>query len=144
MKISGIKFAILVISAALSVAITVAVLCLTGGEAEFTPPPFESHAALGVPSVPEGLGYGEVYRDGMSYRFSVCGNVTLDGEEALVYLTNPKGTGTWLKLRVLDQNGKLRLDRAELAAYAHGDYFALGRRLGNFGFSAVKKKKRSK
>ena len=35
---------------------------------------------------------------------------------------------------LLDQNGKLRLDRAELAAYAHGDYYALGRRLGSFGF----------
>ena len=44
--------------------------------------------------------------------------------------------------RLLDEKGKLHLERAELAAYAHGDYFALGRRLGNFGFSAVKKKKR--
>ena len=42
---------------------------------------------------------------------------------------------------LLDANGKLRLDRAELCAYAHGEYFALGRRLGKFGFSAVKKKK---
>ena len=39
-------------------------------------------------------------------------------------------------------NGKLRLDRADLCAYAHGEYFALGKRLGSFGFSAVKKKKR--
>ena len=44
--------------------------------------------------------------------------------------------------RLLDEKGKLHLERAELAAYAHGDYFALGRRLGNFGFSAVKKKKK--
>jgi len=43
---------------------------------------------------------------------------------------------------LLDEKGKLHLEYAELAAYAHGDYFALGRRLGNFGFSAVKKKKR--
>lgn len=39
-------------------------------------------------------------------------------------------------------NGKLRLDRADLCAYAHGEYFALGKRLGTFGFSAVKKKKK--
>ncbi|MBQ8858435.1 MAG: flavin reductase family protein [Clostridia bacterium] len=39
---------------------------------------------------------------------------------------------------LLDANGKLRLDRADLCAYAHGEYFALGRRLGKFGFSAVK------
>ena len=40
------------------------------------------------------------------------------------------------------ENGKLRLDRADLCAYAHGEYFSLGKRLGAFGFSAVKKKKK--
>lgn len=40
---------------------------------------------------------------------------------------------------LLDQNGKLCLDRAHPVAYAHGDYFELGKKLGNFGF-AVKKK----
>lgn len=40
------------------------------------------------------------------------------------------------------KDGKLCLDRAELCAYAHGDYFALGKKLGKFGFSAAKKKKR--
>lgn len=43
---------------------------------------------------------------------------------------------------LLDKNGKLHLDRAGLAAYAHGEYFALGRKLGSFGFSAVKKKRK--
>lgn len=43
---------------------------------------------------------------------------------------------------LIAENGKLRLDRADLCAYAHGEYFALGKKLGNFGFSAVKKKKR--
>lgn len=43
---------------------------------------------------------------------------------------------------LLSENGKLRLDRADLCAYAHGEYFALGKKLGSFGFSAVKKKKR--
>lgn len=42
---------------------------------------------------------------------------------------------------LLDGNGRLRLDRARLCAYSHGEYFALGKRLGKFGFSAVKKKK---
>ena len=41
---------------------------------------------------------------------------------------------------LLDAEGKLHLERAELAAYAHGDYYALGRRLGSFGFSVAKKK----
>lgn len=42
---------------------------------------------------------------------------------------------------LIDKNGKLCLDRTELAAFAHGEYFALGRSLGTFGFSVKKKKK---
>ena len=45
---------------------------------------------------------------------------------------------------IVDKNGKLRLDRADLAAYAHGEYFALGKRIGAFGFSAAKKKKKTR
>ena len=43
---------------------------------------------------------------------------------------------------LIDKDGKLRLDKARLAAFAHGEYFALGEKLGTFGFS-VKKKKRA-
>ena len=42
---------------------------------------------------------------------------------------------------LIDAGGKLDLSRAHLAAYAHGEYFALGKKLGTFGFSAKKKKK---
>lgn len=42
---------------------------------------------------------------------------------------------------LLDDKGKLRLDRAELAAFAHGEYFELGEKIGYFGFSADKKGK---
>ncbi len=42
---------------------------------------------------------------------------------------------------ILDENGKLCMDRAGLAAYAHGEYFALGDKIGTFGFSAAKKQK---
>lgn len=41
---------------------------------------------------------------------------------------------------LLDDNGKLHLDRAGLAAYAHGEYFALGKKIGSFGFSVRKKR----
>ena len=44
---------------------------------------------------------------------------------------------------LVDEKGKLRLDKAGLAAYAHGEYFELGKKLGTFGFSATKKKKKS-
>jgi flavin reductase (DIM6/NTAB) family NADH-FMN oxidoreductase RutF len=46
---------------------------------------------------------------------------------------------------LLDDAGKLCLERVPLAAFAHGEYFALGEKIGKFGFSAVKKgKKRGK
>lgn len=42
---------------------------------------------------------------------------------------------------LIDTTGKLRLDKAHLAAFAHGEYFSLGKRIGTFGFSVRKKKK---
>ena len=42
---------------------------------------------------------------------------------------------------LIGADGKLRLEQAHLAAFAHGEYFALGKKLGWFGFSASKKKK---
>lgn len=42
---------------------------------------------------------------------------------------------------LVDESGKLHLEKADLVAYAHGDYYELGRRLGHFGFSVAKKKK---
>lgn len=43
--------------------------------------------------------------------------------------------------RLLDANGKLHLEWAHLAAYAHGEYYELGRRLGSFGYSVRKSPK---
>lgn len=45
---------------------------------------------------------------------------------------------------LLDADGKLCLERAGLAAFAHGEYFALGKKLGKFGFSAQKKQRHKK
>ena len=45
---------------------------------------------------------------------------------------------------LLDGTGKLHMERAGLMAYAHGEYFALGKKLGSFGFSAAKKSKKKK
>ena len=42
---------------------------------------------------------------------------------------------------LLDDKGKLHMAKAGLCAYAHGEYFALGKCVGTFGFSAKKKKK---
>ena len=42
--------------------------------------------------------------------------------------------------KYIDSKGKLNLQQSGLAAYAHGEYFALGRKVGSFGYSVKKKK----
>ncbi len=43
----------------------------------------------------------------------------------------------------VDEKGKLHIERCSLLAYAHGKYFALGKKVGQFGFSVRKKHKSS-
>lgn len=45
---------------------------------------------------------------------------------------------------LLGEDGKLHLERAKLAAFAHGEYFELGKKLGSFGFSVKKKTHKKK
>lgn len=46
--------------------------------------------------------------------------------------------------KYIDNFGKLHLDKSNLLCFAHGEYFELGAKLGNFGFSVRKKKKAKK
>lgn len=43
--------------------------------------------------------------------------------------------------RYIDSKGKINLQQAGLLAYSHGEYFSIGRKLGEFGFSVAKKAK---
>ena len=43
--------------------------------------------------------------------------------------------------KILDETGKIRFDKAGLLAYAHGEYYALGEKVGKFGFSTKKPEK---
>lgn len=43
---------------------------------------------------------------------------------------------------LIDKNGKLNLDKCGLVAFAHGEYFSLGEKLGTFGYSVRKKPKK--
>lgn len=45
---------------------------------------------------------------------------------------------------LIDKNGRLMLEKASLLAYSHGDYFELGKKIGDFGFSVRKKKTTAK
>ncbi len=44
---------------------------------------------------------------------------------------------------LMEESGRLALEKADLVAYSHGEYFALGDALGKFGFSVRKKPQRS-
>lgn len=102
---------VIVLAAVFAVAVIIMIAALLAPkEAErgnFVPPAFERSAVTGNPEVPEGLGYSAPFQEGMAYRFAVCGNVTMDGRQALVYFTNPAENETWTKLRIYDENGNV-------------------------------------
>lgn len=42
------------------------------------------------------------------------------------------------------ETGKFELERADLVAYSHGEYYTLGEKIGTFGYSVRKKRAKSK
>ncbi len=46
--------------------------------------------------------------------------------------------------KFMDDKGRFDLGRADLVAYSHGEYFALGDKIGKFGYSVAKKTTSSK
>ena len=44
----------------------------------------------------------------------------------------------------MDENNKFHLDQAKLLAYSHGTYYGLGKKLGTFGYSVQKKRKKKR
>ena len=88
-----------------SIGIMIYALATTGTKTEeFVPPPFDTAAQTGTPEVPEDLGWQEM--DAQAYKFSVCGVFAPENGNADLWLTNPKENEVWLKIRVLDMNGK--------------------------------------
>ncbi|MEG2198911.1 MAG: flavin reductase family protein [Anaerovorax sp.] len=45
---------------------------------------------------------------------------------------------------LLDETGKFCLEKAGLLAYSHGSYYGLGKEVGSFGYSIMKKKTKKK
>ena len=46
--------------------------------------------------------------------------------------------------KYIDENGAFDISKCDLIAYSNGNYYTLGRKIGRFGFSVEKKKKKSK
>lgn len=102
---------VIALGIALAVAVVVMIAVLAVPEeskvGEFVPPAFENNAVQGTPEVSEELGYSSPYMEGMAYRFSVCGNVTMEGENAIVYFTSAEENEVYIKLRILDGEGNI-------------------------------------
>lgn len=94
--------AFLAVVCMLSVAVMVTALCRGGGREEFVPPAFDPAAISGTPEAP---GYQEL--DVQAFRVGLCGPVHVRDGAAEVWFSNPEGNGVWLKLRVLDEAGRI-------------------------------------
>ena len=92
---------------AISVLVMIAALLAPGKTvpAEFAPPPFEPNAVIGIPNVPDDLGWTEL--DAQAFLFSVCGKVVVRDAKADIWLTNPQSNSIWLKVRILDEDGNI-------------------------------------
>jgi len=100
-----------VLSAAcfVAVAVMIAVLYITEnnfGNNEFTPPPFDENACVGMPEISDDS-WIRVYQDGMSFSAHVCGHAVINDGTADLYFTNDSGNNVWLKLRVTDESGNI-------------------------------------
>lgn len=122
-----------VLAAVFAVAVIIMIVALSipkeAERREFVPPEFEAAAVTGTPEVPDGLGYSAPYQDGMAYRFAVCGNVLMEGKQALVYFTNPAENDTWTKLRVYDENGNILGETGLLKPGEYVQYVELDKEL---------------
>ena len=89
---------------AVCVAILVAVLAQGPRQVvRFTPPPFDESATEGVPALTETDGYRPI--DAQVFKFSICGELTLEDGKTDIWLTNNAENAVWLKVRLMDADG---------------------------------------
>lgn len=108
MKKKSYLLSILVVVFAIALTVMIVVLCLPKKEptrGAYVKPAFDGSAVRGTPEVDASLGYIELYKEGMAYRVSLCGEPTVEGNALTVYFTNSEQNEKYLKLRVLDEKG---------------------------------------
>lgn len=122
-----------ILSAVFAIVLVVMIVALSSPReaaiGEFVPPAFDENAVIGTPEVPDGLGYSAPWQEGMAYRFAVCGNVTIEGKQALVYFTNPAENDTWTKLRIYDESGNVLGETGLIKPGEYVQYVALEKSL---------------
>lgn len=95
----------------LSLCFMIFVLCRTiptNTNTEFVPPEFDVNAVEGIPDVPEEYEWSEIYQDGMSFKVGISKKIIINADsQADVYLYSNEDNNVWLKLRILDDDGKI-------------------------------------
>lgn len=110
MKNNKMFIPILSIVCIISICFMVFALCRTApknSNAEFVPPEFDVNAVKGIPEVPEEYGWSEIYQDGMNFKVGISKKIINTENQAEVYLYNNEENSVWLKLRMLDEDGKI-------------------------------------
>ncbi len=102
------KRSVLLIFAAVMCIISVSIMILTvltpkKEIREFVPPSFDISAQAGIPSVSNEIDWQII--DAKAFEIGICGKVTANGENADIWLYNPKGNTVLLKVRIFDSNG---------------------------------------
>lgn len=121
------KIALIVIGAVCIVSVCAMVAALIhfkpAPQPEFTPPAFDSAAVEGVLEETDelkGLGWSKFHQEGMTYTVYLCGGVLINEQnQADIWFYNIPENESWLKLRVLDAQGKII---AETGLIKPGEY----------------------
>ena len=100
------KRAAMIVSVAFTIALAAGVTFAISNQASFTPPPFESRAAVGVPQPPEMLRYTRIDAD--RFAFMVAGILTQQEDGSLrIYFTNPEENDVYLMCEIFDADGEV-------------------------------------
>lgn len=75
------------------------------GVVDFVPPRFDGSAQIGIPIVPDGLGWTEL--NAQVFSVGICGKFTVIDDRADVWFYNSSENTVWMKLRVLDETGNI-------------------------------------
>ena len=89
------------------ISVSIMMLTLLSGEKSipFTPPPFDPESRTGIPEVPDALAYRML--DAGPFRAGLCGILIPEDGRIPVWFTNPPENTVWLRLRILDDQGRI-------------------------------------
>ncbi len=105
-----ISVAVIAVAIACVLALIAVFVCMnisTNRVGKFVPPPFEPNAEQGLPDVPDGLGWNEIYQEGMDFRAKLTGSFIVQDSRVNVYFANTSEEAAWLKLCVMNENGDI-------------------------------------